>query len=74
MLDGQKPSNWREYVHIMKSKGYFTASEESYYNTGVGYYNAYNKVSSPHAGTDKVAYILPKQSNSSQNLLLKQLS
>lgn len=71
MLDGQKPSNWREYVHIMKSKGYFTASEESYYNTGVGYYNAYNKVSSPHAGTDKVAYILPKQSNSSQKFTIK---
>ncbi|MTE04119.1 peptidoglycan DD-metalloendopeptidase family protein [Lactobacillus johnsonii] len=71
MLDGQKPANWREYVHIMKSKGYFTASEESYYNTGVGYYNAYNKVSSPHAGTDKVAYILPKQSNSSQKFTIK---
>ena len=66
MLDGQKPSNWREYVHIMKSKGYFTASESDYYNTGVGYYNAYKKGAgnSSKSKASNVAYILPKNDNS----------
>ena len=68
MLDGQKPSNWREYVHIMKSKGYFTASESDYYNTGVGYYNAYKKGAGNNSKSkaSDVAYILPK--NNSQHL------
>lgn len=66
MLDGQKPSNWREYVHIMKSKGYFTASESDYYKTGIGYYYAYKKGAgnSNKSKAANVSYILPKGNNS----------
>lgn len=41
MLGNQKPKTIQEYNHIMKAHGYYTASEESYLNNLIPWYNQY---------------------------------